>query len=179
MKKITHFYFDMDGVLTDFPSYVKEHCPYTHDEYTIENRERFKGWLSGVIDKDKVFFNLPPSPYLEDMKKLMNVLIQNGVVVSTLTSLGGHYHNTSIHAQKKEWLDKHGLSHILYLTVNECHEKKYLAHETAFLLDDKPDNCFDFIQHGGMSMLYSINEHNRCKSKMYDKLFAMFYGNVL
>jgi hypothetical protein len=169
-NKITHFFFDVDGVLSDFPRYVSQHYPY---EYKEENREKYKEWIrvaTNHIDTE-LFKNLPPSPFIDDMIKLKEHLQSRGIIVLTLTSLGGHHHSTRIHSQKKEWLDKHGFSDVVYLSVNDCHEKKYLAHPSAFLMDDHHKNVIEFREYGGISNRYDALNVIQINQKVIHDIF--------
>lgn len=157
---ITTVWIDMDGVLTDFPKYIREHCPENVDDV------QFQQWLRNDIKLNKTFEKLEPNPKLVQFRNLIKILKSKGIVCSALTSLGFHGRYTDIHSQKRNWLIKHGLMNssfggLLFTSVEECSEKKYFSHKGSILIDDKLSNVNEFNCGYGKAFHYDINNHDR------------------
>lgn len=157
---ITHFYFDMDNVLTDLDGYLQ-------NRFKVESVDErlYKQWRHIVIEEPDFFLCLPPSPHLEEMKEFMGMMKEHGIIVSTLTSLGGLHHDINIHSQKHKWLEKHEIE-IEFLAVNHCYQKQFLAHDKAFLIDDMPSNIEQFTDMGGQGIVYSFDTHAEAMKKL-------------
>lgn len=173
-KTITHVYLDMDGVIANLGQFFSEHFPgeFEYGKVPQHTYDQFKQMMieKTKCDQTQLFKNLPRMPHFNQIVDIVRQFEREGVIVSILTSLGNMGLETNIHAQKKYWLNKHGLGDLCYLGVLSCDQKQYLAHPGALLIDDSPSNCEQFVDRGGYSVNYSKFNHYECMDQIKEFL---------
>jgi len=141
MKKITHVFLDLDGVVFDFHSAVGDQL-----------NDREKWWNEGFpafIDAGG-FADLPLLP---DADQLLDFLSGN-VWVTILSSAGGSPRFDEIVDQKMEALHKQGIEFPAIIVPSKGIKKEF-AGEGCLLIDDQHDNCQDFIEAGGEAIIHT------------------------
>lgn len=158
MLNINKVYFDMDGVLADFDRELETITGKTISEIRSMPFEDAEELVVGLISSNPEFFaNLQPTRYFEGMVDFMKYLVDQGVEVNILTSMGRDFYkdfDATTHKAKSEWLEKYGLSEIVsnMCTVPKCCMKQYYAEPNSMLIDDKKSNCQEFSAKGGVSI---------------------------
>lgn len=151
------FYFDMDGVLTDFEAELKNRG-WSRSDPDFEDKMT-KEHIDGEF-----YLNLPESPWFDDLKKLIHYLDRGHHSVEFLSSLGGRFAGEyRVYDQKKRWLEASGFSMPLKL-VRYCSSKCGYASDdiggASFLIDDQLQNVEEWREAGGVAFHYKNNNQD-------------------
>jgi 5'(3')-deoxyribonucleotidase len=165
----TTLFVDMDGVLCDLESIFLSHYPdklyHTGCQETWINFRKLLIKLT-CDNQVKLFENLKPTQTFDLVKDCIDKCMANDTQVNILTSLGTIGDDCDVRTQKKLWLKNNGLGHLPFFAVCECDHKCLLAHPNAILLDDSLKNCEQFQSMGGISIHYSVENHDKCEQQL-------------
>lgn len=169
MEKI--LYVDLDGVLVDFIGGWMDH-------YSIKNRKPVTKWNFGEdygldrIDFYKSITSLPISfwsnlnPTTWAFKLLRSLSQAVGSFECDKIMLLSHSVSEDCRIGKQLWVNKHfpQLGDSL-ITVSDSKLKTKFANGNCTLIDDKFENCVDFVKSGGRSWLFARpwNRGTACK----------------
>jgi len=148
MRPMKHLFIDMDGVLSDFDSkWVDVFNEHPSESF---NSEKWKRFCEG---RNFLTLDLYPGAsqliaYLNGLKKFPDISI------NILSSTGGYEYHDLIQDQKIYWLKSHRID-LNPIFVPGKKFKRYHAKVNKLLVDDHIENCSEFIQHGGVSHLYT------------------------
>ena len=143
-----HLFIDMDGVLSDFDSkWVDVFNEHPRESF---NSEKWKRFCEG---RNFLTLDLYPGAsqliaYLNELKKFPDISI------NILSSTGGYEYHDLIQDQKIYWLKSHRID-LNPIFVPGKKFKRYHAKVNTLLIDDHAENCAEFVQHGGVSHLYT------------------------
>lgn len=147
-------FIDMDGVLSDLNSGIKEMSGIDD----LPDRDAlFKTYLPAYT-AGKGFENEKPLFNSYDLVDFLLDLQDTGKVeLAILTSCGDFYHPQSeVVDQKKKFLESNfeKLTQIPFCVTTSGADKAILAHDKAFLIDDHHKNVAKFIAAGGRGIVY-------------------------
>lgn len=152
-------YLDMDGVLFDLHSALREH---TGIDFPMEDRNKlFKSYLPDFVDHNG-FANIPPLKNAHELVAGIQDIHYTQCNIAILTS-GGSFHKSraEVARQKKESIDKNfpSLEPAAFCITSSGAAKAQLAHKKAFLIDDHAPNIEKFIAAGGHGIVYHPDEY--------------------
>lgn len=159
MEKI--LYVDLDGVLVNFiDGWMDHHSiesrkPVTKwnfgEDYGLNRKDFYKSIISLPIS---FWSNLNPTPWAFELIDRLNEGI--GFFKCDKIMFLSHSVSEECRIGKQLWANKHfpkfGDS---LITVPDSKLKAKFANENCTLIDDKPQNCEDFIKAGGSSYLFA------------------------
>lgn len=163
-------YLDMDGVLCDFIGKYKEIRPDVPD-----TREKF----FYAIKEHRVFANLDKLQDTDRLVKLLFGTLSYDIEVQILSSMGTYNkeHSKLVREQKEEWLDRHGIM-CKRNFVHSFSEKKKYATRDSFLIDDRSECVNQFLDAGGMAVLYIDNKWTDMKRQIISTVEELKHANV-
>ena len=145
---IEMIYLDMDGVLCNFERRYFE--LYGELLGSMRDRKEFSHhWENFIATKQFETLDWYPGA-----KELIDFCIDSGVEIELLTSSGGNKHHDKVEAQKKVWLNDHGLGAWKANVVAGRKNKATYATPQRILVDDTPDVIVAFNAAGGNGILH-------------------------
>lgn len=167
-------FFDMDQVLCDFDSYYKGVFDRTKFRNLVMNEKMFEklGWTYN----GQVFFNIIRD-MLEYSSKDYNIQF-----LSSLGSPGDRELQLESARQKLVWLKNSGLDK--YHANFPVHKglKKFMATPNSILIDDTPQNIWDFNEHKGHGLLYNdmnLEENIKEFRTIFKKVIQNMKSNII
>lgn len=152
-------YLDLDGVLVNFQKGIQEH---TNDpDITFGGvQEAFKT-MHGNYD---FWANLEPLKGWDDIWK--TVKRYECFVLSSCSNLG-----EKCKCGKIDWVKRHlnGMKEDNIIIVQDMHEKAFYANEKSILIDDMEKNIIQWVEAGGIGILYRNIEQTINEFKRYEK----------
>lgn len=148
---------DMDGVLCNFDKRCDELQCWKEDVHKCN-------WKKMEEIGDIFWSDMEP---LEEGIKLFNYLIEyckkNGHELGILSAV----HLPCGKRGKRKWLTKNGIAQFIkpenIIIINNGNMKYRLAHTEMVLIDDKIQNCLDFIDGGGKAIRFDGKADNVIK----------------
>lgn len=154
------FYFDMDGVMTDFEQELSRRG-WSRSDPDFEEK------MTEQHKHGDFYLHIPNSERFDDLKRMICRLKGEGHYVGFLTSFGGRPAGQGgrVYYQKREWLDRAGFSVFPLMTVPVCENKRFFAvsfngEEGRFLVDDQLQNVEGWREAGGLAFHYTSKNHN-------------------
>lgn len=133
----------MDGVLADFDKFVLDNMGRTFDHQSGPADRDMWDFLSSV---DRMYFNLPPTPYALDLIALATSLTAN---VEILTAIPRRTKMLTAEQDKRDWMEKYFSEHNLKVNIGPYSRDKWKhAKPNDILVDDRIDNIDDWVNLG-------------------------------
>lgn len=158
IKKI---YLDMDGVLCDFEKLFLK----IYGTDALKNNKKFiSSWPEFIHNK-----NFTKLDWFPGAQELLIFLRSKHVSIEILTSSGGMKYHEEVGNQKKQWLTDHGLNYKANVVPGRRYKKAY-AEPNVILIDDTEENVKDFIEAGGIGILYkNVEDTLKRLKKIFDE----------
>lgn len=146
MEKKTVIYFDMDNVLVDFNSGLKQVPEYIRQQFLDDGTEKHKPHLDDI---DGIFAKMKPMPgAIEAVRKLAE---RYDVYILSTAPWG----NPSAWIDKMQWVKKYFADpdgkeedNVFYKRLILSHHKNLCHQDGAYLIDDRPNHgAEDFGDH--------------------------------
>lgn len=144
-------FLDMDGVLADFDSFVRERMGRTfHPASGPGGDKEMWDFLSKI---ERLYFQLEPMP---NAVQLWNLAHSLGAKVEVLTAIPRRTTIPSAEADKREWIAKHFGTATPVRIGPYSRDKWKHASPADILVDDRHDNITDWINKGlGIGIFYT------------------------
>lgn len=139
---------DMDGVLADFDSKVKE--IFGKSSSQITSQELWVGISRFDKEVEPFFENLP---MIADARNLINFVDQTFVEWNILTASG--YTPKNVEEQKRKWVAKVISPKVDVIVVRKSDEKAKYASPNSILIDDRMKSIGPWKEAGGIGILHS------------------------
>lgn len=164
--KITHVFFDLDGVFADLDRALNDEFKCEHRKgypNTVETSKKFEH-LKLLSEKDG-FAWIPPTEHMHNLCILINELIGKGVQCTILTSTGRFGDQHDIIQQKLRWLH----AHVMPWIVNDGQalalafakgavQKQQFAAPGHILIDDFKQSVDEFSARGGVGFHFDAED---------------------
>lgn len=139
-------FVDMDGIVADF---VKAACELHNlpepTQWDMFGDMKYSEYTKGM-DVDW-WVNMPKTPECDDLMDLLLRRFSNNQIFFFSSPM-----NYESLEGKKRWVEKHFPAFKRNLILGA---KKYVAAKGNILIDDKTQNCSEFIEHGGRAWLFA------------------------
>ena len=148
---IKTIYLDMDGVLCDFD----QRWQLLFGETPAQTRAKNKfspNW--DIFVTTEQFATLDPFP---GWINLLSAVNSYNVNLEILSSSGGEKFHTEVTAQKKKWLNEHGINIPVNIVPGRRLKSQYATANTL-LIDDTPDVIMGFHEAGGYAIQHDSAE---------------------
>ena len=173
-----NIYLDMDDVLVDFKTYVKNHFNITQeittwyffkwmfpDTYEEESNKFFKNM--SVPD----WVNLGKTSRSDELYQLCRKISSNRVCILSAPPTSGLFNCAT---GKNKWIQKHYPDTPVIIDPVKW---RYAA-VNSILIDDKEENCNKFIRHGGHAWLYTTESNKNQETQLNRFNFNTFEGEL-
>ena len=163
MTNTVIIYFDLDGVLADFDSGVKQLSG-------VDLSQTLTDTLSDKSLKDRVFTH--PTFFLDlelmpDAHDMVNYAKSYGEV--KILTATGHSNEAAVKAQKEAWVRKH-FSELEVHTVTKSEDKAKFAWPDIILIDDRLEkSVLPFRERGGIGIHHTSPARTK---RELDRVFA-------
>lgn len=167
---ITTIYLDMDDVLTDFSNTY--HKVIGIDPKTITPDQWEEHWKRWVEEGHFI-----TQPMLPGAERLLEVIKELNIKTEILSSTGGPDFFDQIVAQKKAWLDKHGIWYHANFTPGKKFKSEF-ATQHRLLIDDQAGIIKNFILAGGHGIIHTgntVEDMDETIHRLHDYLLAVGY----
>ena len=170
------FYFDMDGVITNFDSMVPNSAMLNHPSETLSDVERAakkQFWLN--VEQNHNFWC--DMPMIQNADYMLSVAYECGeIFVLSKTPgakhfLAGQEYVNFVASEKRKWIQKHlkqffDEQHVIICDGNKG--KLIQPTHNDILIDDRIENINDWTTCGGRGILHKSPNDTVEKIKMHD-----------
>lgn len=172
-------FVDLDGVVCDFKSryvslYGEEHFkdPTQVESRvdTTKNKKQFNEFVSGGN-----FATLDALPNASNLIELLDSLVQMGVTVEILSSLGRADDLEKVYNDKSTWLTNHNIYFPRNFVVSKKFKKDF-ANCKSILIDDHVGNIEQFKSSGGIGILYEDSNWEEVKKTILYEVNKLFFS---
>lgn len=149
---IKRIYCDLDGCLCDMEKRYTDMYEMTPKQARNElSSKEFRKYWKFFVETSQ-FATLDKHPTCDELVKYLTSLPKD-VVVATLTSSAGFEYHEMIQRHKLQWLKDNKIPFAPVIVPGKRYKKGY-ADANSFLIDDHPQNVYEFIQAGGHGVIH-------------------------
>ena len=147
MKKFTKIYLDLDGVICNFEKRYEEMFGVKPAD-ARDFKEFSPNWTKFIENQQFESLDWYPGGQM-----LLGFIRQTNLEVEILSSSGGKKYHDQVTAQKKKWLQDHGIHYTANIVPGRRKKAEYAKPDTI-LIDDTPDVIESFVEAGGAGILH-------------------------
>jgi 5'(3')-deoxyribonucleotidase len=144
---------DLDGVLADFEQGIKNKFNKSIDELK-------PGFMWSVVNKSSTFFNT--LPWMPKGRELWEQIREYHPIILTGVPKG----NRNFAEQKRKWCERELGPDIQVITCYTKDKPEYCLYK-SILIDDRPDNLFNWNEKGGKFILYNEEDLNDITERIH------------
>ena len=160
-------YFDMDGVLADFPSQFMK-------LFNIRPEEVSDDELWKMIRKEKGFW--VSMPIITGTKKLLHYVRSRGYNVEILSAVPEKNKDPKAERDKRDWINRNFKQYFDKVNIVRRKDKQRFAKKNALLIDDLEKNTKEFMNAGGLAVTFKNSSQALRDFKKFENILNRQYN---